>query len=263
MKKISYVFVGLLVLVLALLFLTARNTSDEAALDETGGSSPDSWTANKGPANEADIKSSQMRADSQSEPSNEVPSGAEALQFDEETGVWLKERGFTDEYNMYFLNQEFLENQVLAGDMLAAQMLGYQMLGSEEGDSYLEAAVRWGSVQALHFLSESYKAKADGRVELEESAESVSDLRNEYGMRALAYLFVSDIRGAGGMAKSAVEQLKEEIAYTDEDIVKACELAEALYHEFEQARESEGLEPFDNSPIPETDTQSARAEHCQ
>lgn len=254
--------IGLLVLLLGFLLLIAKNSNEDAVSDETADSSLDSSADEDKTVYEADTKSTETHLDGDSNLSGRYPGDPQALQYNEEARLWLRKRGFTNEYNTYFLNRDFLENQVLAGDMLAAQLLGYQMLGSEEGDRYLENAVRWGSIQALHFLSASFQAKTDGRVKLVESDTPKPDLQKQYGVSALAYLFVSDMRGAGGTAAFSIEELMEKVTYTDQDIVNACEQAKELYLEFEQARKAEGLGPFDNSPIPGVDPQSSRADYC-
>ena len=166
----------------------------------------------------------------------------------EPNSAWFVSRGFTTEYNIHFLNTEFLESQARAGDMLAAQMLGYQKMGTDEGNKLLLDAARWGSIQALYFLSYSHEVVASGRLkEQQVNVESKQD-QYEYGIRALEYLLLAELRGDTLSASSSIERLAERLTYTADDIELACSMALNSYDSLNAARMAEGLAEFDNSP---------------
>ena len=166
----------------------------------------------------------------------------------EATKSWYRSVGFTTEYNIHFLNREFLEEQAANDDMLAAQLLGYQMMGSTEGDAHLVNAARLGSVQALHFLSNSYLLKAQGSLTSQRESSISSIDQQDASVRALEYLFVAQIRGDNFTASHRIDRLLEEITYTDEDVARACNDAVYSYALFEKERLDQGIARFDNAP---------------
>lgn len=167
-----------------------------------------------------------------------------------ENREWEASRGYTTEYNMHFLQTDFLERRAAHGDMLAAQELGRQRLGTEEGNNYLTDAAILGSIFSLILLSASSEDVADGTLnEYLESQGSEFD-QHAYGIRALEYLFVAEIRGDHVAAPNSVPYLMENISYTEQDVSQACAQALQRYAELEQARLDKGLPPFDNSPPP-------------
>lgn len=215
-----------------------------------------------------EIRKDSMSEDQEREQST-IPGGAprqetesESLLPEEEQRIkdWARERGFSPEYNRYFMNEEFLKNQALSGDMLAAQLLGYQQLGSEEGERYLTDAARWGSIQALLFLSASHEARVDGRVEM--SAKDAAEVQRAYSLSALAYLFVAEIRGDNYAAANSIERLLDRISYTEQDIQESCQKARAVYSKLEDSRRAEGLGPFDNSFAPGVRASTRFSEWC-
>jgi len=178
------------------------------------------------------------------------------------TAKWMHSRGFTSEYNMHFNQREFLENQAKNGDMLAAQLLGNQRLGTPKGDKYLTDAARWGSIQALLFLSSSSELVAEGRlIEQRNNQQSEQD-QYEYSLRALEYLFVAEIRGDNYVARNNIAGLMNRISYTQEDIAQSCIQAISRYNDLELSRLAEGLPPFDNSSPPANVSSTAYSKLC-
>jgi len=160
---------------------------------------------------------------------------------------WLASRGFSSEYNMHFNNREFLEREAKNGDALAAQLLGYQMLGSPRGDELLTDAARWGSIQALFFLSSSSEIVSGGRLKNQRESQISEQDQHEHSLRALEYLFVAEIRGDNYAAPNTISRLMDRNSYTEQDIAQVCIQSVERYQALEQARLSEGLPPFDNS----------------
>ncbi len=105
---------------------------------------------------------------------------------DPEVTAWLKRSGFTTEYNMHFSDREFLEGQAASGDMLAAQTLGYQTLGTPRSTELLTDVAKWGSLQALHYLSSSSELVADGKLKEQRGSQVSQTDQHEYSIKALA-----------------------------------------------------------------------------
>ena len=146
--------------------------------------------------------------------------------------------------------------------MLAAQMLGYQMSGSPRGDALLTDAARWGSIQALHFLSSSSELVAAGRLIEQRESEASSLDQHEYSVKALEYLFVAEMRGDSSAAPDAIARLMDRISYSERDIVQACIQANARYAKLEQSRMADGMATFDNSSPANITISTSFRKHC-
>lgn len=164
-----------------------------------------------------------------------------------EVSAWLQRSGFTTEYNIHFSNREFLESQAANGDMLAAQTLGYQTLGTPRSIELLTDAARWGSLQALHYLSSASSLVADGKLKEQRESQVSRQDQHEHSLKALEYLFVAEMRGDTYAAPSAITRLLDRFSYTESDISQACHQAADRYEKLEQSRMAEGMAPFDNS----------------
>lgn len=164
--------------------------------------------------------------------------------------AWKTSRGFTTEYNMFFNQVDYLKELASNGDALASQTLGYMTLGTEEGNKYLEDAVVRGSIQSLHFLSAAAELVADGRHKALRATERSPMDQHEFGVKALEYLLVAELRGDTFAAANSIAQLQRRLSYTAQDIAQACAQAPATYDRFESRRLALGLPSFDNSPLP-------------
>lgn len=172
-------------------------------------------------------------------------------------GSWMLDRGFTNESNIHFSDDEYLEEQAENGDMLATQLLGYKRLATPEGDQLLRRAAVLGSIQALHFLSASSQFKIDRM----SNDLTIEQLQQET-LSALKYLLVAELRGDLMAAPNDIRGLKNKYGYTKEELATVCELAQSEFSMLNQERMQAGHAEFDNSPPPNVSVPPAFTEIC-
>lgn len=163
---------------------------------------------------------------------------------------WQLDRGYTlflpnDEYKTY--NKDTLQKLASSGDIRALQQLAERSGFSDEAKSLYKRAATLGSTYALTSLSR-----------LSASSSRVSDdplVKKGYVIESMAYAKVASMRGDNNHyfsdMKSPISTNPSGVQLSESDYTQVKTLAEKIYKDLEQERESLGLGSFDNAVPPE------------
>lgn len=244
MKK-TWIFLGIAFLSAAIWYFFSLQSSDtatsysrsEATTDDVNGL--DTSEVSTDGVRDKSVISEVHQPDS---PNNEITG--------EENNEWLRSRGFTDEYNMFFSQIEYLDEEARNGNVLALQLRGYQQLGTEHSEELLTEAAMRGSIKALYWLSTSSESIATGKYPLHKGESETNDAYETRRIRSLEYLLVAELRGDHAGAATTASRLVEKLGLQEDEIALACTSAVRRYDELEQSRTASGLPSYDNTPPP-------------